>query len=99
MIGKTLYKAKVINDKIEIFSQKIVKEKGNKYLFDEKLFGVKGCLKDDVGVVCFLTIKEAVDYRIEHLKNLIKMGENYLKNTRLQLSNAKNFQTSKNLKA
>lgn len=95
MIGKTLYKSKIENDNIKIFSQKIVKERGGKYYFANKLYNTKSCYSTDVGVVCFLTIKEAVDYQIKELEHFVELGEQYHKKMKLQLSNAKQFQTSK----
>lgn len=75
MIGKTLYKAKVKDDKVIMESHTIVGEKRKYYYFG----GVRKCLKSDVGVVCFLTQEEAIDYLVKRLKHSIEMGEKYIK--------------------
>lgn len=85
MIGKTIYKAKVVDNKVKMLSWKIIEEKRNKYKFSD---GVRGCLKSDIGVVFFLTKQEAIDYLIKELKRSVKMGKQYLKKTQGQLEDA-----------
>jgi len=87
MIGKTLYKAKVRDDKIIMESHTIVTEKRKYYYFGGKL----SCLKSDVGVVCFLTEKEAIDFLITRMRRSIKMGLEYITKERLHLAEAQNF--------
>jgi len=91
MIGKTLYKAKIVDGEITMSFYTIIGERGKQYKFTEGVRGVRGCFKSDVGVVFFLTKKEAMDYLIEEIKHSIKMGENYLKKTRSLLDDALNF--------
>jgi len=87
MIGKTLYKAKVIGNKVVMTETKIDEEKRKYYYYKGKMC----CLKSDVGVVIFLTQKEALNYRISELKHSVKMGEDYLKKTRQALVETKNY--------
>ncbi len=49
------------------------------------------CLKSDVGVVCFLTQKEAIEFLIRRLERSIKMGEEYIKKEKGHLIKAINF--------
>ena len=87
MIGKTLYKAKLRRGKIVVEDKTIVEEKRKYYYFD----GDKRCLKSDVGVVCFLTKQEALDFLIRKLRRSIKMGDEYITKERLLLAEALNF--------
>ena len=86
MIGKTLYKAKVKDDKIVIESNTIVKMGTKLYYFDE--VGVWGCLKSDVGVVCWLSEQEAIAFLVGKLEASIEMGENYIKREKKHLKDA-----------
>lgn len=89
MIGTTLYKAKVKDGKIIIESNTIVTLGRKLYYFDENC--ICGCYKKDVGVVCFLTQKEAMNYLIEKIRHSIKMGDRYITQERLRLAEALNF--------
>ena len=88
MVGKTLYKAKIRDGKIEMFSRKIVEEKRKYYYFTEKLDPQHACYKSDVGVVIFLTKREALDYLIKELEHLAECGETYLKKIKEHLKSA-----------
>jgi len=89
MIGKTLYKAKVRDDKIIMESRTIEKVGRNLYHFNKK--GTSACFKSDVGVVYFLTKIEAINFLIKKLERSIDMGEKYVKREKQQLIDAKNF--------
>jgi len=96
MIGKTLYKAKIVEGKVKMFSWKILKLKksiihGDKYLFDCNYRNSKWCYVSDVGVVLFLSKKEAIDFLISELEHFVELGEDYLKKTREQLVDAKKY--------
>ena len=88
MIDKILYKAKIVNNNITILSFKIIKETSNKYKFN-KVGDIRGCYKEDVGVIFFLTKGESIDYIIDKLKESIQMGEEYLKKENNYLIDAK----------
>lgn len=91
MIGKTLYKAKIVDGKVKIFSNTIIEEKRKYYYFDQKTGCAKSCLKSDVGVVCFLTQEEAMDYLIKELEHFVEVGETYLSKTKNQLLKSKRY--------
>jgi len=89
MLGKTLHKAKIKDGKI-VLESKTIQLVGRKlYYFDEQ--GICGCMKSDVGVVIFLTPKEAMDYLISNLVHSVECGESYLKKTREQLKKARSY--------
>lgn len=89
MIGKTLYKAKVKDGKVIMEEKTIVSTKRIFHYFDKN--DISGVPKRDVGVTCFLTKKEAIDYLIKNIQKSIKQGENYLAELRRQLDEALNF--------
>ena len=86
MIGKTLYKAKIRDGQIVMESNTIVLSGTKLYHFDKER--KRGCHKEFVGVVCFLTKKEAIDRLIKNLEHSIECGEKYLKKTREQLADS-----------
>lgn len=85
MIGKTLYKAKIRDGKVIMQSNTIVTTERKYHYFGGKL----RCLKSDVGVVCFLTKTEAMDYLVKRLERSIDMGEEYVKKEKSFLSDVK----------
>ncbi len=92
MIGKTLYKAKIKDRKIVMQTRVILRDSTRMWKFSKK--GAKqtrSCMKSDVGVVCFLTQKEALDYLIKELEHSVERGETYLVLTKQQLEMAKGF--------
>ncbi len=89
MIGKILYEVKVVDGSIKIFSYEIIEEKRKYYYFAQNPTRKHSCYKVDVGLVLFLTLREAMDYRIKQLEHLADMGEKYLKKTKQQLKDAK----------
>ncbi len=92
MIGKTLYKAKIVSGNIKMFSYTIVIEQRKYYYFSEKQDPQHACYKTDVGVVIFLTKKEAKYALVKNLRHSVKMGEQYLHKTELQLDEALKLQ-------
>jgi hypothetical protein len=88
MIGKTLYKARVVEGEVKIFSFKIVVEQRKYYYFTKKQDPQHACYKTDVGVVIFLTKREALDYLIKNLIHSVDMGKHYLNRTKQQLKKA-----------
>jgi hypothetical protein len=91
MIGKTLYRAKTKKGKIVIISSTIVQETDKYYYFSKKKSVNNRELKVDVGVVCFLTKKEAMDFLVARLRRSIKMGELYVEKEKGQLKEALTF--------
>ena len=90
MIGTILYTARIVDDKVKLFPHKIIKvTKEDKYKLSGKKY--KNCYTYDVGVILFLTKKEAISYLIKELKHFVEMGETYLKRTEQQLKDAKEF--------
>ena len=85
MIGKILYKAKVKDNKVVIESHTIVTTERKYHYFGGKL----RCLKSDVGVVCFLTKIEAINYLIKKIEASIDMGEKYVRKEKRLFSNAR----------
>jgi hypothetical protein len=81
MIGKTLYKTKVRDGKITVEERTITKVTKKYYYFG----GSQKCCISDVGVVVFLTKKEAMEFLISRLKRSINMGKIYIKNEKQQL--------------
>jgi len=96
MIGKTLHRAKTRDGKIVIISNTIVKETHKFYYFDEKMNVNNRELKADVGVVCFFTKKEAMEFLIARFRRSIKMGDKYITKERLLLAEALNSREIKN---
>lgn len=88
MLGKRIYKAKIIEGKVEMLSFKIVRATRNIYTLDRRYRGYLTLRKDDVGVVVFLTAKGAMDYLIKELEHFVELGESYLKKTKEQLAEA-----------
>lgn len=86
MIGKILYKAKVKAGVVIMESNTIVKLGRKLYYFDKQ--GICGCLKSDVGVVCFLTKEKAIDYLVTKLTRSIKMGKEYIEKEESLLEDA-----------
>ena len=86
MIGKILYKARVKDNQIVIETKTIIGESRDKKKW--KFSKTAGCLKSDVGVVCFLTVKEAKYALIKELRHSVKMGKEYLHKARLILDEA-----------
>jgi hypothetical protein len=84
MIGKTLYRTKVRDGKIIVEERTITKVTKKFYYFG----GSQKCHIIDVGVVVFLTKKEAMEFLIARLKRSVKMGELYVKNEKEQLKKA-----------
>jgi hypothetical protein len=93
MIGKTLYRAKTKKGKIVIISNTIVEETNKYYYFDKKKSVNNRELKVDVGVVCFLTKKDAMEFLIKRFRRSIKMGDIYITQERLLLAEALNLQS------
>jgi hypothetical protein len=91
MIGKTLYRAITKNGKITIISNTIVQETDKYYYFSKKKSVNNRELKVDVGVVCFLTKKEAMEFLIKRLKRSINMGKIYIKQEESHLKDALDF--------
>ena len=91
MVGKTIYKAKTIEGKVKILAFKIVKETKNKYTLDKKYKSVNTCFKTDIGIILFLTKREALDYLIKELSHFVECGETYLASTKQLLEQAKVF--------
>jgi hypothetical protein len=89
MVGKTLYKAKIRDKKLVMECRTIVRVGRKKYNFTEK--GPQGCLKTDVGVVCFLTPKEALAYLEKNIRESIENGKNYLTMLNNQLNDVLNW--------
>jgi hypothetical protein len=85
MIGKTLYRAITKNGKVVIVSNTIVQETKKYYYFSKKKSVNNRELKVDVGVVCFFTKKEAMEFLISRLKRSINMGKLYIKKEQQQL--------------
>ncbi len=94
MLGKTIYKAVVVNNKVKIQSAKITYVGRTVCKFDKKIgiYNHNQCHKSDIGVVIFLTKKEALDYIIKELRHFIDMGIRYLENTRKNLESALKLQ-------
>jgi len=96
MVGKTIYKVKIVLGKVKMFSWKILKLKksiihGDKYILDCDYKGSKWCYVENVGVILFLSEKEAIDYLISELEHFVELGEDYLEKTRKQLVDAKKY--------
>ena len=89
MLDKTLYKAKIRDGKVSMESKTIQKIGRLLYYFDKQ--GLCGCLKKDVGVVIFLTPKEAIDYLLKELEHFVECGETYLAKTKEHLQNAQEY--------
>jgi len=87
MIGKTVYKAKVRNNKIVVEKHTITKT-GYKYCH---FAGKNCCYKSDIGVVIFFTEKEAIEFMIKKLRRSIEMGERYVAKERQLLADALAF--------
>lgn len=84
MIGKTLYKTKVRDNKIVVEERTITKVTKKYYHFG----GSRKCCVSDVGVIVFLTKKEAMEFLISRLKRSINMGKQYIKKEKKQLKKA-----------
>ena len=91
MIGKTLYRAKTRDGKIVIIANTIFRETRKFYYFDERDRHDNRELKVDVGVVCFLTKKEALEFLIARFRRSIKMGHEHINRERLLLAEALNI--------
>jgi len=89
MIGKTLYKARVKDNQIVIETKTVIGESRDKKRW--KFSKTDGCLKSDIGVVVFLTKKDAMEFLIKRFRRSIKMGELYVSNEKLLLAEALNF--------
>ncbi len=86
MIGKTLYKAKVKDGKVVMEAKTVVEITKKFYKFDGEYDGVP---KRDVGVICFLTEKEAIEFLVEKLKYSIAAGEEYIVKEKKHLREAR----------
>jgi len=86
MVGKTVYKAKIKSGSIVIEPYTITGElpRSKKWCWHDG-----GCYKTDIGLVIFLTKKEAMTYLLEKLEHDRELGENYLKKTELLIEEAK----------
>ena len=88
MIGKTLYRAKTRDGKIVIIANTIFRETRKYYYFDDRKNSTNREFKADVGVVCFFTKVEAMDFLIARFKRSINMGKQYIKKEEQQLKEA-----------
>jgi hypothetical protein len=91
MIGIILYKAKIVDSKPKMLSWEIIKETRLKYTLDRKYHGVTTIYKDDVVAIFSLTKKIAMIRLISELDHFVELGEDYLKKTKQQLADAKEF--------
>jgi rubrerythrin len=96
MIGKTIYEAKIKDGKVDICSWKIIKatngtEHGPCYKLNKTYRWGKSCYQSDVGVVLFLTEKEALARLVKNLEHSIDMGEKCVKREKLHLTKVLEF--------
>ena len=91
MIGKTLYAVKIVDNKVELSSYKILSKSRNKptYKLDKNFRGSKSCRVDDVGNIIFLTKKKAIDCFIKRLEISIILEEDNLKRKKSYLQQTK----------
>ena len=96
MIGKTIYSAKIKDGEPVIYSWEIKKisnsnEHGPCYKLDKTYRWGKYCYQSDVGVVLFLTKKEALARLVKNLEHSIDMGEKCVKREKLHLTKVLEF--------